>query len=679
MRDAVAAILSHIHETAQNGGDVYLSADGRFRQGILAGKAEKEGEAEYVGELARKRKKERQLSALEQRKGEILEELEGLQRELEQEKKALEQLEAEYRSIPDFIQINSILEQVRVCQWKLEQVEESCRRQEKKEEECSNRRDRMYQKMLQECRGLPYGRTYSEYQEAWDAVEEYQRLWQEIREGLLKAERYLSDIVIEKERMEQAEMQLDDAFYEKRRCQTEGKKQEILIQKYEEYLNRPEVKEQAKRIAALKSERNGLSEEIGNIRERLAALDTELRILSEGEDARKTELQEKIGEETWLRKYFEEELALKLVLDQDAGSLEELAKQAQERMRDSDRGREPGELFNALYQVYQKHNASLFPYGTTLEDSFAGDPQEGFRGGPSAVRNRVRLVSVWNGKKVYFEEFFQILKTSIEETELLIQQKDRELFEDILSQTISRQLTDRIAESRKWVKDMSAIMKNMETSMGLTFSLDWKPKTAEDDTELDTAELEQILLRDKELLTIEDISQVAAHFRSKIQTEKMKQEEMGSVVNYMEMVRETLDYRKWFEFRMSYRKGEGTKKPLTNAAFNRFSGGEKAMAMYIPLFASVNAQYQKTEKNDCPRIIALDEAFAGVDDKNISSMFDLVHILDFDYIMNSQALWGCYENVRALRIAELLRPLDSRIVTVIRYTWNGHERILDEQ
>jgi hypothetical protein len=101
--------------------------------------------------------------------------------------------------------------------------------------------------------------------------------------------------------------------------------------------------------------------------------------------------------------------------------------------------------------------------------------------------------------------------------------------------------------------------------------------------------------------------------------------------------------------------------------------------MYVPLFAAVNAQYQKAENEDHPRIIALDEAFAGVDDKNISSMFELVHILDFDYIMNSQSLWGCYENVPGLRIAELLRPANSQIVTVIRYTWNGHERVLDEQ
>ena len=103
------------------------------------------------------------------------------------------------------------------------------------------------------------------------------------------------------------------------------------------------------------------------------------------------------------------------------------------------------------------------------------------------------------------------------------------------------------------------------------------------------------------------------------------------------------------------------------------------MAMYVPLFAAVNAQYQKADRKDHPRMIALDEAFAGVDDKNISSMFELVHQLDFDYIMNSQALWGCYETVKKLRIAGRLRPQNSQTVSVIRYTWNGRERMLDEQ
>lgn len=102
------------------------------------------------------------------------------------------------------------------------------------------------------------------------------------------------------------------------------------------------------------------------------------------------------------------------------------------------------------------------------------------------------------------------------------------------------------------------------------------------------------------------------------------------------------------------------------------------MAMYVPLFAAVNAQYQKATLEDHPRMIALDEAFAGVDEMNINSMFELVNSLDFDYIMNSQSLWGCYKTIRELRIAELLRPKNSDVVTVIHYLWNGKEKLLYE-
>lgn len=92
--------------------------------------------------------------------------------------------------------------------------------------------------------------------------------------------------------------------------------------------------------------------------------------------------------------------------------------------------------------------------------------------------------------------------------------------------------------------------------------------------------------------------------------------------------------------------------------------------MYIPLFAALSAQYAAAE-DDAPRLMALDEAFAGVDETNIESMFSLVHQLEMDYIMNSQALWGCYPSVRALNIAELWRPQGADVVTVMRYHWDG--------
>ena len=46
--------------------------------------------------------------------------------------------------------------------------------------------------------------------------------------------------------------------------------------------------------------------------------------------------------------------------------------------------------------------------------------------------------------------------------------------------------------------------------------------------------------------------------------------------------------------------------------------------------------------------------------------------------MNSQALWGCYPAVSSLNIAELWRPQNAQIVTVLRYHWDGHVRRLEE-
>src|SRR5699024_11931635 len=60
--------------------------------------------------------------------------------------------------------------------------------------------------------------------------------------------------------------------------------------------------------------------------------------------------------------------------------------------------------------------------------------------------------------------------------------------------------------------------------------------------------------------------------------------------------------------------------PISNSMFGTFSGGEKAMAMYVPLFSAVVAKYEGG-RADAPRLISLDEAFAGVDNRNIRDMF----------------------------------------------------------
>ena len=140
-------------------------------------------------------------------------------------------------------------------------------------------------------------------------------------------------------------------------------------------------------------------------------------------------------------------------------------------------------------------------------------------------------------------------------------------------------------------------------------------------------------------------------------------------------MKEVLDYRKWFEFQLFFEKTGERKKELTNNAFFTFSGGEKAMSMYVPLFSAVVAKYQGA-RSDAPRLISLDEAFAGVDDTNIRDMFRLMVEFEFEFVINSQILWGDCDTVPSLAIYQLLRPENAKYVTVLPYKWNGKVRKL---
>lgn len=670
---AVKRILSNIGGSAECG--LVLENSGLFRNGILAGKAVKEKEAEFVGEQARKKKREKVIEQLKIKIEGIRGNISSKEKEIAEVSEEIEVLAEEYRSIPPLTDLNAAVERERRCSLDADAAEKERSLKEKARLDAENVKNSSYQEMLKLCRQFGYPRTEEGYRQALDSADEYGRLWN-------SASAQIMMISSEKSRLESAELQLersredyDEWCVQKRSCSRKVREYEARIRQYEEYLSRPEIAEKAARLKELRELIEKLAAEYDSARTESVRADVGIRSCKDAIPVLKEELGRKVSETERFEKYFEEELELELVIERNGRSIYDCAREAENVIREGDKAREVSELLQSLYQTYQKHNGSLVTYGTALEECFSSaDGTEN----SGVLRRRVRFVSVWNGRKVFLEEFYSILKAAIEETELLIQKKDRELFEDILSKTISQQLTDRIAESRRWVADMSRLMKEMDTSMGLTFSLDWKPVKAENEGEIDISELEQILLRDRELLTIEDIEKVAGHFRSRIRAEKQLLEESGGVINYMELVRDALDYRKWFTFQMYYRRGDEQRKPLTNAAFNRFSGGEKAMAMYVPLFAAVNAQYKKAENQDHPRIIALDEAFAGVDDRNISSMFELVHKLDFDYIMNSQSLWGCFKTVSSLRIAELLRPQNSQTVAVIRYTWNGKERMLDE-
>lgn len=326
-----------------------------------------------------------------------------------------------------------------------------------------------------------------------------------------------------------------------------------------------------------------------------------------------------------------------------------------------------------MNERYYSNRDRLVDYQPVLLDTLFTELDEA--GLPSA--SRLDLGARYRGERIPFGKLLRNLEDEIAKLDDLIRDADRELFEDILTNTVSRKIRGKINGADSWVKKMNNLMASMDTSSGLKFRLRWRKRTAEKEAQLDTRDLVELLKKDYHLMRPDETERLSAHFRSKVDEARRQARDDGSVLSFYQIVKETLDYRKWFEFQLLYQKGDERERELTNSAFGTFSGGEKAMAMYVPLFSAVVAKYEGA-RVDAPRLISLDEAFAGVDNRNIRDMFRLMSELRFDFIINSQVLWGDYDTLDAIAVYQLLRKPNAKFVSVMSSIWNGHRRVMDD-
>ncbi len=344
--------------------------------------------------------------------------------------------------------------------------------------------------------------------------------------------------------------------------------------------------------------------------------------------------------------------------------------------------KDASKLAGQLTSEYYKQQSDLMEYRMSTYDAVASLPEwmnsitdeeqqphiEQWK--QKASRRVIELD--YQGKQVSPYTVQQQIADEQARQESLLDDQDQALYEEILFKSVGQKLRARIRRAEQWAKKMDTLMSTRDTSSGLSFSIRWKPRTADSEAELDTVDLVQLLKQDARLLKEEDLERITVHFRSKIAKAKELMGNNTEIQTLLQVLKEVLDYRKWFSFVLYFQREGESKRELTNNQFYKFSGGEKAMAMYIPLFTACYSRYLEADEQ-APYIISLDEAFAGVDENNIREMFEIVEHLGFDYIMNSQVLWGDYDTISQLSVCELVRPKNADFVSVIRYYWDGKQ------
>lgn len=459
-------------------------------------------------------------------------------------------------------------------------------------------------------------------------------------------------------------------------------KKEYERQELDKILNSDEYKDLSAQIIKLDKRLKEIDEERLNIKESCGKLAESLEIKKQRQTLQEQEIEKVHFLTTLKEEFFKKEYELHYVEDLPFENPKILAKKIITKLS-ARKYSDSQNVTDNYYKAYNDYRTALNDYHLNSKIIFTKEEVNSKFLDVKTLNElysqntRADLTAMYQGKILNIYSLSKALTDAIDENNQIISEQDRHLFEEILLKTVGAKIRERIESSRNWVKEINQIMKKMQEGSSLSFGLEWRSKSAESMDELETKELVRIFQIDASMVTKEDSDKLINHFRSKL---KRLTEMNNDSDTYSSVIFEVLDYRNWFEFKINYQRTGDTRKELTDKVFSIFSGGEKAKTMYIPLFAAVYAKLMSAKK-DAPRLIALDEAFAGVDDTNIREMFGILASLNLDYILTSQALWGDYDTIKGLAIAELIRPDNAQVVSVRWYRWNGktRERINDKE
>ncbi|MCG6657208.1 TIGR02680 family protein [Halomonas campisalis] len=281
---------------------------------------------------------------------------------------------------------------------------------------------------------------------------------------------------------------------------------------------------------------------------------------------------------------------------------------------------------------------------------------------------------VFQGRRQDPDALFRQLNDEIGQRQALLNARERELLETYLIDEVASHIQECITATERHVLAMNRELESRPTSTGMRLRIRWQPLTEGQiaggmAAPAGLADVCQRLRRQAlDAWSPEDREVVGDFLRRRIE-EARASDEGGAL---QEILERALDYRFWHRFVVE-RHQNGQWRP----AYGPASGGERALVITLPLFAAAASHYGSAHE-DAPRLVMLDEVFAGIDDDARAKSMGLLAQFDLDAVMTSEREWGCYPDVPGLAIAQLVRREGVDAVHVTRWKWDGKRRVRDE-
>ncbi len=281
------------------------------------------------------------------------------------------------------------------------------------------------------------------------------------------------------------------------------------------------------------------------------------------------------------------------------------------------------------------------------------------------------FTAVIDGVRVGAAELLSRLTEDADRSRQEITEREHELFDRTLTGDTRRHLADRIRQANDLVDRMNARLERVRTASKLAVRLVWQVAP---DLPAGTKAARDLLLKDPVRLTEADRDALHVFFRERIEQAKVD----NTAASWEQQLEQVFDYTAWHRFDVKIDRSNGAGwQLLTKKLHGALSGGEKAIALHLPLFAAVAAHYQTVPQ--APRLILLDEVFVGVDTSNRGQVFALLAALDLDLMLTSDHEWCTYAELDGIGIHQLITDSDGDdAVTTARFTWDGHDLLPDD-
>jgi len=323
------------------------------------------------------------------------------------------------------------------------------------------------------------------------------------------------------------------------------------------------------------------------------------------------------------------------------------------RERQYELGAAPEVTANAIYREFDALRATL-------------DASLGIEAVLEPVGEVPLVTAAYGGEHIPMAQAAASLHEELERHEDTLAGREQDLFEEFLFGDVANELRARIADAGEIAKAASQKIAGVRTSSGIGVDLQWELRP-----DLDASVREVIgLLRksDPRALPSHHRETLMDFFRDRL-AEARAGEEQATLVEHLQ---QTLDYRQWFRFRI-FQLRDGERSELTRRAHSRDSGGEKSVTLHLPLLAAYHALLTGAQPH-APRLVALDEAFAGIDRSGQQQLLEVLDDkFDMDFMLTSEKLW-CFEpQVHRLGVYQL-RRFEGAPVAAVHWRWWGDER-----